>query len=243
MSDMNTDAYKNLLNMALSSGYDFIPFNKAEFKSNTYQCLLRHDIDVDLEAALNIATIEASLGIKSTFFFMLRSPVYNLMSRYNTRDLMKIMDMGHHVGLHFDAGFIAYDNTVDQINMEIKILEQITGKKVSVVSFHQPIIHEVRKINEHNFINTYEKSLGDEFFYISDSNMQWKNKPAIDFFRQKTYKKIQLLIHPIWWNEDQSDTQEIWDIAIKRNCEKMGKQLIETERAIGLCRSIKFDLR
>ena len=230
MSDMNTDGYKNLLNMALSSGYDFIPFNKAEFKSNTLQCLLRHDIDVDLEAALNIATIEASLGIKSTFFFMLRSPVYNLMARHNNDDLKKIIDLGHDIALHFDANYQVTENIVEQIYNEIGILGKITGSKVNAVSFHQPIMNEVQNISLENIINTYDIELNKKFFYLSDSNMRWKDKPAEVIFKEKNYDKVQLLIHPIWWNEDQSDTQEIWDIAIKRNCEKMGKQLIETER-------------
>jgi len=52
--------------------------------------LLRHDVDVDVGAALEMAKVEKSLGVSSTYFLMLRPPVYNLMSRHNHQAVKKI---------------------------------------------------------------------------------------------------------------------------------------------------------
>ena len=40
--------------------------------------ILRHDVDLDLGAALRMADIERQLGVKATYMVMLDSPIYQL---------------------------------------------------------------------------------------------------------------------------------------------------------------------
>ncbi len=39
---------------------------------------MRHDIDMDLEAALRLSSLENDLGVYSTYFFMVRCPLYKV---------------------------------------------------------------------------------------------------------------------------------------------------------------------
>ena len=84
-SPFTLEQYRWVLHTGMESGYDFISFSALEDHRETEQpiCLLRHDCDNDLTAAAEIARIEEDLGVRSTYFLMLRTPLYNLMSAPN----------------------------------------------------------------------------------------------------------------------------------------------------------------
>ena len=92
------NSYILMLEEALKTGYEFLTFKElncelysnANRTSNSGKVLLRHDIDGDIEAALKMASIENELEIRSTYFLMLRSPCYNLLSRTNVSAICKI---------------------------------------------------------------------------------------------------------------------------------------------------------
>src|ERR1700741_1279317 len=92
--------YNHLLELALNNNYAFIDFDKNIIDKTEKFCLLRHDIDADLKAAFAMSEIEASLGIKATYFLMLRSPVYNLFGRQNHKFTEGILKNGHTLALH-----------------------------------------------------------------------------------------------------------------------------------------------
>jgi len=79
------DSYRVFIEILKEVGYKFIPFDKREWERQALchessLCLLRHDVDADLAAAHDMATIENNLDIHSTYFVMMRSPLYNLFS-------------------------------------------------------------------------------------------------------------------------------------------------------------------
>src|SRR4051812_6000720 len=84
-NDFTLKGYETLLKQAVDSGYQFCSFENIDVDNSGKICYLRHDIDADVTAALKLAEIENSLGIRATYFFMLRSPVYNLFSRFNQK--------------------------------------------------------------------------------------------------------------------------------------------------------------
>ena len=103
--NFSMQSYRNLLTSALDVGYEFISFVKAQNLTkekpdqNSGTCILRHDIDVNVNFALKMAQLEHDLGISSTYFFMFRSPFYNLSSRYSQDCVEKIIDLGHEIAL------------------------------------------------------------------------------------------------------------------------------------------------
>ncbi|MDG1142484.1 MAG: hypothetical protein P8N24_04590, partial [Hellea sp.] len=109
--NFNLHSYRNMLTSALDKGYEFISFVKAKSLTkespnlNSGTCILRHDIDVNVNFALKMAQLEYDLGIRSTYFLMFRSPFYNLSSRYSQDCVEKIIDLGHEISLHYDLGY------------------------------------------------------------------------------------------------------------------------------------------
>ena len=72
--------FKSIINVALENKWEFLSFNEyLDSKNKTKVCILRHDIDQDLNAALKMSEIEKSMGIKANYFFMMRSGDYNLL--------------------------------------------------------------------------------------------------------------------------------------------------------------------
>src|ERR671924_2223230 len=89
--------YRELLEGAKAGGYRF-GFFDAEPQAG--DLLLRHDVDLSLDAALRLAELEARAEAQSTYFLMTRSVFYNLASPEGERARARLRELGHRVGLH-----------------------------------------------------------------------------------------------------------------------------------------------
>jgi hypothetical protein len=69
--------YGELLAAAKSGGYRFAGFDHEPAPGDL---LLRHDVDLSLDAALTLAGLEAEAGVQATYFLMTQSIFYNLAS-------------------------------------------------------------------------------------------------------------------------------------------------------------------
>lgn len=240
--EFSLKGYSDLLETAIGNKYEFLFFDEACQAKKEKFCLLRHDIDADLEAAKSISSIEKEQSVKATYFVMLRSPVYNLFGRHNHRCVEQILKNGHQLALHYDEGFYPGNGRELQelVEIEADTLFKIFGQKITTVSFHQPGPKVLsNEIKLRHFINTYDKSDMAGVFYISDSNMIWKNMSAWDLFESNTEPKIQLLTHPMWWvGNGGENTEVLWDRAIHHNISRTLDQIVETERAFGSRRHI-----
>ena len=67
--------YRELLDAAQAGGYRFAFFDRSPEPGTV---LLRHDVDLSLDAALAVAELEAEAGAAATYFLMTRSEFYNL---------------------------------------------------------------------------------------------------------------------------------------------------------------------
>lgn len=234
---LNKKNYTYLLQELKSEGYVFASFDKKELFPKFV--LLRHDIDSNLGFALELAKLESTLNIKATYFVMLKSPIYNLFSRNNQKILKQIILLGHEIGLHFDDYNIHESLLQQSINNEVEIFKSSFDIDIKAVSFHQPsqkIIENKIKIYQ---INTYDHNDMADIFYISDSNA---NKRVLDIDLLKKYPKLQILIHPMWWvQEEFISTKQSWDNAIINNFYQEELQLLNTERAYGDKRCMQID--
>ena len=170
-----------MLENAKSSGYEFISFEKARkltdnnlTKNGT--CILRHDVDVNINFALKMAEVESSLGIYSTYFFMWRSPFYNLSSRNSQDCVEKIIDLGHDIALHYDQGYDTLKNystlrSIKEINRQAIWMEELFCCKIKSVSFHQPSKTLLTNgIDTFPRLNTYEKRLKSKWNIAASFN-------------------------------------------------------------------------
>lgn len=235
--EFTKNGYRKLLETALSSGYAFLPFSDKERFSKGKVCLLRHDVDADLNSALELARIETELGIRSTFFIMLRSPVYNLFS-WSNHKIVEEISRHHWIGLHFDDGATQHGNEQleDRAWNEMGILSSMFGLTIDAISFHQPSQYVLsNNIAIKGVINTYNNNDMRGYHYVSDSNKVWKSINPLDIFRDSIFSKLHLLIHPIWWATDKAglSTADAWDSAILKTIKATANYLHATEGAYG----------
>jgi hypothetical protein len=205
--DFTYTSYKNLVS-ALCKYYKQVTFAEGKNRpsSDTPLLILRHDIDMSLEAALRMARLEADLGIKATYFFYVRCPLYNMFSGEGAEQVQQILDTGHHLGLHFDCALyqdISPENIDEYVARESELIECFFKRPVEAVSFHRPGPLELKGVELKQWPNSYERVFQEDYFeYFSDSRGKWGengNPIASEAFSAR--KNLHILTHPIWWTE------------------------------------------
>ncbi len=238
--------YRRLLEASHHYGYRSIRCDGLLMRQDPLQkqLLLRHDVDVSLDYALEMAKCEAELEIVATYFVMLRSPMYNLWSRHNNRILRELVALGHGIGLHFDAAYLAgNERSVDAwIACEAATLEALAGTKVAAFSLHQPTAEMIqRRMTVAGLVNTYHPDQMAGFTYLSDSNRNWRgNDPMARM--EAGEPRLHLLIHPIWWMNQNPTTEGCWNDAIRLNFSRTQEQLVATEGAYGPARMLRLEV-
>lgn len=94
------DEYIRLMTELKDEGYHFSGYHN--YNENEKTVILRHDVDMSLEAALRMAMLEREMDIHSTYFILISSDVYNAFSKRSVEYIHKIKGAGHDIGLHFD---------------------------------------------------------------------------------------------------------------------------------------------
>jgi len=196
------DAYATLIAALRERGYEFRDYEKAS--PDARHIILRHDVDFSLEMALMMAEREAGLGVKATYFVLLRTEFYNLLSSQGLTMLKKIQQAGHRIGLHFDAAL--YEDSPSVIDTaaerECKIVESALEGPIDLISFHRPareLIAQQEYIGGR--INAYGPKFVKDMGYCSDSRGAWHYGPPLENEAIRDGRALQLLVHPIWWQE------------------------------------------
>ncbi len=196
------------------NNYNFIFFDEIDQYKKSKFVLLRHDVDFDLDKAVRMAKFEHELGVKSTFFFLLNSDFYNIHHYNNAEKILSILELGNKISIHFDVG--NYPKAKGQkilahLSKEISFFQDLFKTKINIISFHRPdtnVLMEKIKINiDHTYMAKYSKKIK----YLSDSMKKMPEGDLIDLISKKNYNKIQLLIHPFWWNNRNTNPQSDYE--------------------------------
>lgn len=202
--DFTYEGYSTLIQLLKDSGYVFSDYHKFDFQKTV---ILRHDIDSDISKAVVMAEIENQLNVKSTYFVLVSSDFYNVFSKKNTECLMKIRELGHEIGLHFDEVKYSDEDVsiLEKIEEEIEILEKCLGENtIKTVSMHRPsqkTLDANYKIRNGEIINSYGEEFFKKFKYLSDSRMHWR-EDVVGIIKSGQYDKIHLLTHAFWYEDD-----------------------------------------
>jgi hypothetical protein len=213
--NFSLEGYCELLSAFKDTGYSFCEFEEIDYRLGEEQpfLLLRHDIDISLRPALEIAHIEYELGVQATYFVLLRSPFYNLLSRPNADIMLQIHRYGHQLALHVDLA--AYDGDYARALTEVDILSKFYPYiNTQLASLHSPYSLDQIPIESYRQLhNVYGPALRSDIAYISDSTGRWLYGHPLNSEAFSRQKPIQLLTHPIWWSQDgETATKklEIW---------------------------------
>jgi len=171
----------------------------SQFKSQNKSFLLRHDVDISLEKALEIAKIENEFGIVSTFFIMTTSDYYNVLTKRSKQLVNEIQNLNHEIGLHFDPTHYK-DQYLDKVKCEASILSSIIGKPIKSVSLHNPSIHGEYPMFD-GFVNAYDTKIFNDNVYVSDSCFDFRGKNIYSFIEGIDKNSIQILLHPIHYSK------------------------------------------
>ena len=195
-----------MIELLKNTGYKICLYDElAEGK----QCILRHDIDFDIKKSLELAKLECKLGVKSTYFVLLKTDFYNPLSKKSIDMLREIIELGHCIGLHFDEK--SYDDSCDivkAITNECSILGQALNYPIKVVSMHRPS----KKTLESNYvingiINSYSLAFFKGYKYISDSRRCWREN-IFEIIENENYSRLHILTHAFWYNERTSNIKD-----------------------------------
>ncbi len=202
--------YKTLIADIAAEGYEFPKF--LDFDTSKKHVLLRHDVDISIDCAHQLALVEHEIGVKSAYFVLLRSNFYNPFSGENTEKLREIIALGHDIGLHIDLSI--YNCRPDEIHghvvNEARMLSELVEVPIYLVSFHRPSTLLRNVAYEHiklpGFVNLYEPSLFRDIGFVSDSRGGWYHGHPLELDAVKQGRSFQLLTHPIWWVNIEGET-------------------------------------
>jgi len=193
---------------SLRETYRFTTFKEGKRivgESDSPLLILRHDIDMELEAAFRMSLLENSLGVHSTYFLMVSCPLYNVFSGNGAEQVRQILAAGHHFGLHFDCALyrdISADNIDHYVSRECHLLESFFRQPVEAVSFHRPGGLELSGVELARLPNSYEMIFRKKFEYFADSRGDWARGNPLESQAFLANKNLHICIHPIWWTEE-----------------------------------------
>lgn len=235
--------YQIIVENFSSRGFTFVRVEDAFQKAakSTYGKLERvtvihHDIDHDLDTAVEIGEIEANLGIHSTYYVLPGSPYWpkhEVIGKPELRKILALQSMGHEVGIHNDSiSFSIEEGTDPVVHLRQKIAElRDGGLEVKGSSSHGS-----PAARAHNFRN-YEIFLEMESFKqsqydgprisLEDVGLEYEayelgygqywtdsggtKRIVFDQFgrskRSDLWAEVGILVHPIWWGKHVSPTR------------------------------------
>ena len=220
------DEYRKILEYALSEGY--ILTSLADWYENNFYpdkkvLLLRHDVDMNANCALQMFKIELNLGVKSTYYFRWLTEKRQII---NT-----ISKSGFEISLHFETlatycrkKNISSKSMLSQADLkncfeillkEKSLFETKYGRIKTLCSHGAPrnrkintSNHEILKAGNRERLNIYFETYDAEILskidkYISDSsintNHNWRNNLNPESEIQNQTTTICLLTHPQHW--------------------------------------------
>lgn len=238
LREMNLQSYDYLLLSLQNAGYYFLKFtDKLEDQGHDSIVYLRHDVDFSLQSAAKIAELESNRNVTATYFFHLRSPLYNLLSTYASKILSFINRLGHDIALHFDLEMYE-DNPIEGLLHELEVFSSFYPFiNTKIVSFHRPgkfAIQLTLYLLPNNIKHTYEKEYFSRVLYLSDSTGQWRYGHPLtsESFHQR--KAMHILTHPMWWTEPGDSPLEKMESYILKSSNLMVDFLEETSVSFSL---------
>jgi hypothetical protein len=203
--------YRELLLAAREGGYRWAFFDR---EPEDGDLLLRHDVDLSLDAALRMAELEAEVRAAATYFLMTESVFYNLASSEGRTALGRLRELGHRVGLHAVWPHTSLDERFDP-----------------VVAWHNPDPDYMSAPVE-GAVNVMQAPWFSPSTYRSDSNQRWRHGCPHEELAAGAFPRLQLLTHP-----------EIWAYPGETMAETMHTMLdSERDRRVDQLRADRIDL-
>lgn len=182
------------LKAGAAAGFVFMPLAQGlKDAAHSPLAILRHHVAIDPCHALDMARIEAEAGARGTFFIAAASPCYNLMELKTRTAIMEIRAMGHELGLLLEAS-AGHEPAV--IRHYIAILETMFDTPITAIASINEAPAALAAAIGMPSADHGPAVQGARF--ISDAEGRWPITAHTIF---DGGGRIDVLLHPIWWNE------------------------------------------
>ena len=231
--DFSLAKYKSYLDVILKNNIPICSFKEiietSSIKNNFF--LIRHDVDRKPKRALRMAILENKLGIKSTYYFRVKS------NTFNKEIIIKIEELGHDIGYHYESLSDSNGNIQKALldfQQKYKRLNDIA--QIKTCSMHGKPFSQFNNLDLWKDKKNYEfakKELGlfgdinieidySDIAYINDTGRNWStnksnlrdivksdiitnfnsSKELIYYFKNHPNTKICFQIHPERWSNN-----------------------------------------
>ena len=199
MSNFTLAHYSNTIKDYLNHGYEFTLMDR-HLSKDEKQIILSHDVDMDPSLVSKMSIAEDLCGVKSTYFFRVRSRKYNFFSYENICLLHDLVNRGHDVGIHYEPSFPAAPLTSIDLDIEKIFIfaKENTGLQIRFFNVHEParsgldmsgVFPEKNRCYNSNFFKNFK--------YLSDSSAHWREGCFSEHIGK--WDKLLVLTHPFWW--------------------------------------------
>lgn len=208
-------SYRKILRTALARGYRFTSFG-APVSDRKLLLYLRHDLDYSLALAVELAKVNASLGVRGTFFVLFRSEIYNPLSPSSLEKIKQLVALRQSVGMHVHAsadwGFGA--PLEEGIAADFALFKKAIPEAVPVCSWHNPtegLLDQFRpRTRIGGLVNTYASSFTQKTTYLADSNRRHSVETFLDALNPKMHPRLQFLFHPLYWTRPGKRLEDVF---------------------------------
>jgi hypothetical protein len=206
--EFSLDHYRELLEQARAGGYRFAGFDDAPRAGDL---ILRHDVDLSLEAAVALAELEAEAGAHSTWFLMTRSAFYNLDSERGAWALGRLRELGGRLAQHAVWPELERDPRFEPL-----------------LAWHNP---------EPEYLSAPLEGLSNVMAppwfhpdnYRSDSNQHWRSGCPHEALAKGEFEWLPLLTHPEIWVFDGASMRETMESFLDAD-RSARRELLRTDR-------------
>lgn len=257
MRDFTLAAYERYLRAIKSSYSNILRFDEF-FRTNPKPesfCLIRHDVDRRPKKALQMARLEKTLQVHSTYYFRTKRHVFK------PEIIRQISSLGHEIGYHYETLSDTHgdlDAALRDFECNLKKLREIVP--VKTVSMHGSPLSTIdnrdmwRDRNSHRLLVEEYSILGEIYLdidysdigYISDTGRNWSHlkftvrdyvnpAPALSFgnsahlysyLQSNPIPRLVFQVHPERWANDTLEYHMIFCFDCITNIAKTAVQIV-----------------
>jgi len=188
--------------------------------------LIRHDVDITPWAALAMAELEAEEGVATTYYYRLHAPFYNLLDAAVLDSVLRVAELGHEVGLHYEPGFFLARglDPVEGTRRDIRVFEELVGFETRTIAQHQPSQGPVLDDISPEHPCAYQPALVRDIPYFGDSGFHWREGCVCTKLDRP---RLHTLIHPHSWVRPDG----AWQEALRHHARDLGGRLADEMEA------------
>ena len=198
--DFTLDIYHKLCISVMNAGFQIHRVNdylSSSVKEEGKKIIMRHDVDLKPERALEMAKLEKSLGFNSTYYFRYINGVFN------EEIIKEISSMGHEIGYHYEV--LAKCNgkmteAIDKFKFELSKFRQIVH--IDTICMHGSPLSKWNDLDLWDNYNFEDYEIQGEAFlsinydkvhYFTDTGRSW-NGAAYNVRDKVQSKKSKILV-------------------------------------------------